>query len=108
LIWSPQAIADIDGIAAYIARDSEFYAAAVAQRLFDAPTKLLEFPRIGRVVPETNVDTIREIFIHEYRLMYEIAGDAIHVLAVVHGRRRFSAEMLEPGVSGNAGARPLP
>ena len=33
MIWSPQEIADIDGIAEYIARDSEFYAAAVAQRL---------------------------------------------------------------------------
>ena len=78
----------------------------MAQRLFDAPTRLVEFPRLGRVVPEANVDTIREIFIHEYRLMYEIAGEEIQMLAVVHGRRRFAAEMLEPGAPPNAGSRP--
>ncbi len=108
LIWSPEAIADIDGIADYIARDSEFYAAVVAQRLFDAPTKLLDFQRLGRVVPESNVETIREIFIHDYRLMYEISRDAIHVLAVVHGRRRFSAELIEPSAPANAGSRLRP
>ncbi len=96
LIWSPHALDDIERIAEYIARDSEFYAATVAQRLFEAPLKLLEFPRLGRIVPETNTELIRELFVHEYRLLYEIRETAVHVLAVVHGRRQFTAAMLDP------------
>ena len=96
LIWSPQALDDIEGIAEYIARDSEFYAAVVAQRLFEAPERLTDFPESGRVVPEVNDPNIRELFVHDYRLMYEIAGEEIHILTVVHGKRDFDPEMLKP------------
>ncbi len=96
LIWSPQALDDIEGIAEYIARDSEFYAAVVAQRLFEAAEPLTTFPQSGRIVPEVNNPKIRELFVHDYRLMYEIDGEEIHVLTVVHGKRNFDPELLKP------------
>jgi plasmid stabilization system protein ParE len=63
--------------------------------LFEAPLPLIKFPHLGRVVPETNTETIRELFVHEYRLMYEIAATEIHVLAIIHGRRRFTTGLLD-------------
>ena len=87
LIWSPQAIEDIEAIAEYIARDSAFYAESTVERIFQAPERLMQFPKLGRVVPEKNDDSIREIFVFQYRIIYEIMASEIHVLTVVHGKR---------------------
>jgi toxin ParE1/3/4 len=87
LIWSPQAIEDIEAIAEYIARDSTFYAESTVERIFQAPEKLMQFPKLGRVVPEKDDESIREIFVFQYRIIYEIVASEIHVLAVVHGKR---------------------
>ena len=35
LVWSPEAIEDIESIATYIARDSPWYAKAVAAKLIE-------------------------------------------------------------------------
>jgi plasmid stabilization system protein ParE len=35
LVWSPEAIEDIESIAAYIARDSPWYANAVASKIVE-------------------------------------------------------------------------
>lgn len=87
LIWSPQAIEDIEAIAEYIARDSSSYAESTIERIFQAPERLAQFPRLGRIVPERNSEFIREIFVFQYRLIYEIEGCEIHILTVVHGKR---------------------
>lgn len=87
LIWSPQAIEDIEAIAEYIARDSASYAESTVERIFQAPEKLMQFPKLGRVVPEKNDESVREIFVFQYRIIYEIVVSEIHVLTVVHGKR---------------------
>jgi len=50
--WSPEAIEDLESIAEYIGRDSEFYAHAVATRIVEMARSMESFPRSGRVVPE--------------------------------------------------------
>jgi addiction module RelE/StbE family toxin len=87
LIWSPQAIEDIQAIAEYIARDSTVYADATVERIFQAPERLIQFPKLGRIVPERNNESVREIFVFQYRLIYEIFASEIHILTVVHGKR---------------------
>ena len=87
LIWSPQAIEDIAAIAEYIARDSTIYAESTVEQIFQAPARLTHFPKLGRVVPEKNDESIREIFVFQYRIIYEIVASEIHVLTVVHGKR---------------------
>ena len=87
LIWSPQAIEDIKAIAEYIARDSSIYAESTVERIFQAPERLIQFPKLGRIVPEKNDEAIREIFVFQYRIIYEILASEIHVLTVVHGKR---------------------
>ena len=51
VIWSPEALQDIDDIAAFIARDSEYQAALFVQRLIDATDRLAQFPDSGRIIP---------------------------------------------------------
>lgn len=85
--WSPEALEDVDAIAAYIARDSAFYAAAVVEKILATAAGLSEFPQLGRVVPELNQTNIRERFVHSYRLIYQVSPGCVLVAAVIHGKR---------------------
>ena len=85
--WSPEAIEDIDSIAEYIARDSEFYARSVVNEILSLGTKIAEEPLIGRIVPELDDENIRERFVYSYRVVYTIEDTVITVVAVIHGKR---------------------
>ena len=85
--WSPEATEDLESIAEYIARDSEFYARAVVSRILDVADNIPEQPLMGRVVPELADEKIREYFVYSYRVVYRIHHDAITIVAVVHGKR---------------------
>ncbi len=50
--WSPEATEDIESIAEYIARDSEFYARAIVSKILAVSRKIPEQALIGRIVPE--------------------------------------------------------
>ena len=49
---------------------------------------------MGRIVPEVGKDTFRELFVFQYRIVYEIQEPQIHILAVLHGKRLFREENL--------------
>ncbi len=87
VVWSPEALNDVDDIASYIARDSVFYAAAVVQKILDTSRELSDFPQIGRMVPELSDEAIRERFVYSYRLIYQIHDEEILIVAIVHGKR---------------------
>lgn len=87
VIWSRRAIDDVDAIAAYIAEDSEAFAASVVRTILEKARRLSDFPLIGRVVPEFDNEAIREVFAYSYRIIYEVSGSEITIAAVIHGKR---------------------
>ena len=87
VVWSPQVRDDLHGIAAYIAKDSPRYASAVIGKILGAGRSLQILPWRGRVVPEIGSENCRELFIYEYRLIYEIDGKVVRIIAIIHGRR---------------------
>lgn len=91
LVWTDEALEDIDGLAEYISRDSAYYARKVAQDILGLHDSILNNPLIGRVVPELGNEQIRERFIYSYRVIYEIYTTDVHVLAVLHGKRLLAA-----------------
>lgn len=93
VVWSPQAIDDMDAIAAYIARDSISYAAAVAQRVIEVTRDLADNPFSGDIVQEFSDETIREKFAYIYRVLYRIQDEMVTVVAVIHGKRLLKIEM---------------
>jgi len=52
LAWSPEAVEDVEQIAAYIERDSTWYAKAVVTRIVECAESALAFPDLGRMVRE--------------------------------------------------------
>ncbi len=89
IVWSPQSLEDIDAIAEFIARDSSFYAESTVAKIFDTVESLSNHPQLGRMVPEVGQDNLRELFVFQYRIIYEIHEQEIHILTVVHGKRIF-------------------
>jgi toxin ParE1/3/4 len=87
IVWSYEAVADLEALAEYIARDSTFYAASFVQEIRDASRSLARFAERGRVVPELSNSKIRELFIKDYRLVYDIEKGRIVILGLIHGKR---------------------
>lgn len=87
VVWSFESTADLEALADYIAKDSAFYAAAFVQEIRDASRSLKEFFKRGRIVPEFSNPNIRELFVREYRLIYNIEESRVVILGLIHGRR---------------------
>jgi plasmid stabilization system protein ParE len=87
LVWSPEAIEDIEAIASYIEHDSLWYAKAVASKIVATAETIPDYPELGRIVPEIGDRLIRERFVYSYRIIYRIESEQIVVAAVVHGSR---------------------
>jgi len=87
VVWTDPAIADLEEIRDYIARDSPRYALRVAERIYNAAGKLNLGARAGWMVPEFNVDHFREVLMRPYRIIYEIRGEGCYIVAVIHGSR---------------------
>lgn len=87
IVWTEPAVEDLHKLHAYIARDSEMYAGGFVERIILAADPLVDYPKIGRVVPETNDENVRELLYQGYRLIYRVKGDSIEMLSVIHGAR---------------------
>lgn len=90
LVWSPEAIEDIEAIAAYIERDSPWYARSIASKLVETAESIPEHPELGRVVPEIGDPSIRERLIYRYRVVYRLDEYRVLIAAVIHGRQDFT------------------
>ena len=67
--WTETATHDLEESAAFIGRDSHFYAAALVREARTAARSLRTFAERGRVVPEIDAPDIRELFVRSYRLI---------------------------------------
>jgi toxin ParE1/3/4 len=61
------------------------YASGFVERIILAADRLVDYPKVGRVVPETNDENVRELLYQGYRLIYRVKGDSIEMLSVIHG-----------------------
>jgi len=85
--WTDTAQGHLDAVHRYIAQNSPEYAKRMVDRLTRRSQQIGDFPQSGRVVPEYQLDQIREVIEGPYRIIYDIKPDQIDVLAVVHAAR---------------------
>lgn len=89
IIWLPRAIEDLNGIAAYIALDSPRYADLTTTRIIQKIEILQKFPSIGRVLPELQNETIRELIEGNFRIVYQVKSlERIEILTIHHSKRK--------------------
>jgi toxin ParE1/3/4 len=85
VVWTPEAEQDRDEVWEYIAADSVTAAARMDELFSDTAARLVDFPELGR---PGKIAGTRELIPHEnYRLVYEIDGDTVWMLALVHTAR---------------------
>ena len=86
--WTTFARNDLKGIAEYIARDSAYYAKIQVQRII-IKTKILKLqPYSGRMVPEVNEESVRELIEGNYIIIYEIINNNhLEILTIHHSSR---------------------
>jgi plasmid stabilization system protein ParE len=89
VIWSPQALHDLESIRDFIARDSPRYAGLVIQRLVASVDRLGVFPKSGRVVPELGRRDVREVIQPPFRIVYRLPGEGVEVATVFRSSRLF-------------------
>ena len=87
LIWTQSAQSDLQNIFNYIEEDSEVQATLFLDELISQPENLIEFPNLGRIVPEIGVKSIRELVFESYRIIYRVKNKLIEILRVIHSRR---------------------
>lgn len=90
VLWSEQALLDVEHIRDYIAQDSPAYAQSFIERLLHATRHLPDFPQSGRTMPEANSPSIREVIYQGYRIVYRLQSDTIEIVVVAHGSRDLS------------------
>jgi addiction module RelE/StbE family toxin len=71
--WTESARNDLKAIYNYISQDSEYYAQRLSEKIITRIEILATFPLAGRVVPEKEDETIRELIEGNYRIFYQIA-----------------------------------
>ena len=87
VIWTPEARQDRVDIWDYIAADNPRAAASMDKLFSDAAAKLAGHPKLGQ---SGKVQGTRELVPHEsYRLVYEISGETVWLLALVHTARQW-------------------
>jgi toxin ParE1/3/4 len=91
VVWTETAWSDLEQVVTHIAKDSSHYAAAFAREARDALRSLSQLSNRGRVAPEFNDPTVREIFVRSYRLIYTVSKGAVCILCFIHGARDLKA-----------------
>lgn len=85
--WTERSLEDLNEIHDYIARDSKSYATLFIKKIYNTVQKLKEFPNMGRIVPEVNIPSVRELIFQNYRIVYRIIDEIVEIITVFHGSR---------------------
>ena len=87
IIWTPQAQHDRIAIWDYLVEHDSAAALRIDQLFSDAVARLADFPSLGHV---GTVAGTRELTPHRsYRIVYEVAGDTVWILVVIHTARQW-------------------
>jgi len=85
--WTPEARQDRAEIWDYLFERDENAAARIDDLISEAVAQLVDFPMLGH---QGEVTGTRELTPHSsYRLIYEIQGDIVWILTVIHTKRQW-------------------
>jgi len=90
VVWAQSARDALDEVIEYIARDSQQAAVQVLEEALRAGASLAMLSERGRIVPELNDPTIRELLVFKYRLLYQVEDHRVLIVAFLRGARDFA------------------
>ena len=90
VVWSESALTALEEVAEYVAQDSREAAVRILERAMAVAASLGTLAGRGRMVPEIDDSSLRELLVFRYRLMYRIEAERVVVVAFIHGARDFA------------------
>lgn len=89
VIWTQEALERLEDIHYHLAIQEKSPQAAqtVLENIFAREEQLQEMPLSGRVVPDYNIENLRELLEGSYRIIYQIHVDRILIVSVMHQSR---------------------
>lgn len=89
VILTPQSQEDLQSIVKFIAKGDSDRARSFGNTLIDKAISIGPMPERGRVVPELNNPSVREIVYGSYRIIYEVYHDptVVYILRFWHAAR---------------------
>ena len=90
IVWTRRAREGLDDAIAYLAKDSPQNALEFLEQGLAVAESLDRFTERGRMVPELEDPTVRELFVSRYRLVYEVTESHAVILGFLHGAREFN------------------
>ncbi len=89
VIWAPSARLDLKELAAYIAESRPRASARFVRQVFQIVEHLADFPESGRVVPEFDDPSIREVMRKPCRIVYRVKAQEriVEIARVWHAAR---------------------
>lgn len=93
VVWTTAALECVDEVLGFISEDSASAAAKILDAIDATAASLATLSERGRVVPELNDPSIREVYVYRYRLMYQVSSSEVRMLAVLHGAMDFAGRL---------------
>ena len=85
--WSETAKNDLKNIITYLSQDSPSYLKYFTKTILEKIDYLIDFPKMGRKVPESDDPNDRELIFQRYRIIYNISHETITIEMIIHGSR---------------------
>jgi toxin ParE1/3/4 len=89
--WTARALVDLNRALEDLAEQASGIEHALYDEVMAKAASLATLSERGRLVPELHDQRTREVFVRDYRLMYEVRDDRVDIVAFVFGRRDFQA-----------------
>jgi toxin ParE1/3/4 len=94
LIWTEPALADLDGIAEYIAVENPAAAPRFIQKVFDRVERLAVYPKSGKRPSELAGSHYREVVVEPCRIFYRQEKDDVFLLYLMRSEQLLRAYRL--------------
>ena len=91
--WTVGAADDLEEAVEFLSARSVASASDLVQRILSAVSGLEDLPHQGRIVPEYQMPSLRELVVRGFRVVYILddAGESVRVYAIQHGSRDLRA-----------------
>lgn len=96
IVWTEISTQDLKEIFDFIAEDSIRYATITSNKIYQRTQLVAQNPYVGRIVPEYNEKSIREVIEGNYRIIYRVKNALrVDILRVYHSARLLKSKELE-------------
>lgn len=89
VIWSPEALADLEDIRDYIAADNRERAVSFVMEIIEVAEGIADMPRAFGLVPRLEQRGIRKRTFGRFLIFYRVEAESVQILHVAHGARDY-------------------